>query len=559
MLIEESQKTTKHKCTKHSLVCEQEAAQRKLLSSQSSHLEPDRESSGKKLSVVHRLGQLASEIKVHQALPRIQEVKDKAVLRLWDFGGQTEFYTTHHMFLDTGATNIIVMDISKPLTSTLHSEDKELPVGIPNTQEEFLCHWLRSIQPKADDRKKASVILVLTHVDLIPCSARHSFAAAYWKEIQSIISRNQLLPIPADRVYMVDNKCGSEESFKTLRHQLAEVINKQDSWGLPRPITWLKFEADLKEMIDHATAKPAKHIKLYEAKDFVNKYGMNQNDLDACLLFLSEMGDIVWFKDEGLKDVIILDPQWQIDRFKVLITSEQFIKKRHLQDEVFQLLKHGTVTSSTLHKFWAGNDVKFLTELMQKFDLMVPVGSRDEDDGKFLVPCMLPQGEAVITPTEQDISWKPAFSLEYKSSFYQWIPIGTFPKLLVACAKTWSLMDNKYLSSTTAYFEIAAGTILILHQSHGSTLQITIRCHCEQLQRHPFCIILEATRQMSSIMRSYRIQPSQLCQLICPNWRPGDDLFCTVEALQESLSPDSEYSSIQYTEEKCLCHRKQLG
>ena len=488
--------------------------------------------------------------------PATNKENQKAILRLWDFGGQTEFYTTHHMFLDAGALNIIALDISKSLTCKLKDEDEELPVGVPNTQEEFLCYWLKSIQDKATQmRKSPNVMLVLTHMDLVPSTQVDGFITAFQKEIQkqNIICKNKLLPIPSERIHVVNNKDGDEDSFRTLRCQLVQLMMGQVTWGLERPITWLKLEADMKETSDGETSKSAKHVQMEEAKKFADQYSMTQQDVEACMMFLNEMGDIVWFKDEGLKEVIILDPQWLVDIFKVLITSEQFIKKRHLQDEVFQLLKHGTVTGSTLQKFWAGSDVKFHTKLLLMFDLLVPVGCRDEVDQKFLVPCMLPPGTA-----SQSKTGRTAFSSEYRSSFYQWVPIGTFPKLLAACAKKWSLMEEKNLSSTSASLEVEEGITLIMWQSHGSSLHISIRCQPEILQKHPLGLILEATAFMSSVLKSYRLQPSELCQLICPNWRPGDDLFCTVEALHESLSPDSEYSSIQYTEEQCGCHGREL-
>ncbi len=424
------------------------------------------------------------------------------------------------MFLAVDAINIIVMDISKSTTSSLTDGDEQLPLGVPNTQEEFLCYWLRSIHEKAQKEKmEPNVILVLTHTDLIPSTERGCFIPVFEQEIQSTIQRNQLLPITSERVYLVNNKDPKEDSFRKLRCQLVQLMREQETWEFQRLITWLKLEAEMKGML---LDKHAKYIGLKEIRKIADKYGLTQDAVESCLMFLNEMGDIVWFKDEVLKDVIILEPQWLVDTFKVLITSEQFIKKRHLQDEVIQLLKHGTITMSTLHKFWAGNDVEFLTELMQKFNHMVQIRCAGQREQKFLIPCMLPPQRFSDRKTWDNTTGESAFSVKYRSSFHQWIPIGTFPKLLAACAKKWSLLEEKYLSSRHASLKVEEGTTLTLSQSHGSSLLINICCQSELLQRHPLAVILEATALLSSFLKLHRLQPSELCQLICPQleaWR----------------------------------------
>ncbi len=174
--------------------------------------------------------------------------EQQAVLRLWDFGGQTEFYATHHMFLDAGAVNIIVMDISQPLTMHIKSQDEDLPVGIPNTQEEFLCYWLKSIEAKARQTKvQPEVNLILTHVDMIPHTQVARYVSVYQQEIQAVIQKHELLPVHHDQMFLIDNKNGSEEAFGQLRQQLKRLVMHQVSWGLERPITWLKLEADMKK------------------------------------------------------------------------------------------------------------------------------------------------------------------------------------------------------------------------------------------------------------------------------------------------------------------------
>ena len=209
---------------------------------------------------------------------------ETCILRLWDFGGQTEFYTTHHMFLDAEAINIIVMDMSKDIRSKMVKE--ELAVEIPNTPEEFLTYWLRSIQSVADAGKKlaGNVVLVLTHLDMISSTLSHRSAEQLKEKITDIIREHKLPYIPSENIHLVDNTSKSERMFENLKFQLKQMIQHLSSWGAERPIKWLKLEADMKETIDKKTQKPVKYLTHEEVSTLAQTYSMSTEELNTCLL-----------------------------------------------------------------------------------------------------------------------------------------------------------------------------------------------------------------------------------------------------------------------------------
>ncbi len=481
----------------------------------------------------------------------------KGILNLWDFGGQTEFYTTHHLFLDADAINIIVMDISKPLRRNLcskHEEDKQL-AGTPGTPEEFLLYWLRSVEIKASEKNmEPTILLVLTHKDKV--ATADNYMGSFHKDIKEFLIDKNLLLIPDENIFIVDNKNGHSAEFEQLRKCLRQVIEQQPGWGTLRPIRWLKLEADMKQTTDQSVTKLVKHTSHQEVLQQAEVYHMGNEELTACLLFLHSVGDLVWFPDEGLRDVIILDPQWLVDVFKILITSEQFIRKRHIPDEVFLLINYGIVSFTGLEKFWAGNDVRFLVEIMKKFGLILPLEFKSGDN--FLVPSMLPPKKASPQKAALLKSSKAVYISEHIAQFDELFPIGTFAKLLAAFAKKWPVCEDEDLSQNFASLSLSGDTKLVLYQLHQSIIQISVWCQPEELEKHPLPQIIEITEAMCSIFHTYRIPPSELCQLICPNWRPGDTHMCTVEVLQESLSPQSQYMNIQYSECECVCHSKPL-
>ena len=91
-------------------------------------------------------------------------------ISLWDLGGQDEFISTHHLFLDTEATILIVMDITKGLYELIGSN---FQFGYLNSAVDVLHYWLNFFHNAFEERKGTNemglnVALVLTHKDKIP-------------------------------------------------------------------------------------------------------------------------------------------------------------------------------------------------------------------------------------------------------------------------------------------------------------------------------------------------------------------------------------------------------
>ena len=92
-------------------------------------------------------------------------------ISLWDLGGQDEFISTHHLFLDTEATILIVMDITKGLHELIRSN---FHFGYLNSAVDVLHYWLNLFHTELEERMKKdknvelNIGLVLTHKDKIP-------------------------------------------------------------------------------------------------------------------------------------------------------------------------------------------------------------------------------------------------------------------------------------------------------------------------------------------------------------------------------------------------------
>ncbi len=490
----------------------------------------------------------------------------KAILRLWDFGGQTEFYATHHMFLDADAINIIVMDISKVLVSEVDPEKDDLTTGIPNTPEEFLCYWLRSVEAKVEEGKiQPTVLIILTHKDLIPSKLCDDYIAIFKKDIHNIIRKNHLASISPDKIFVVDNKADSDGSFNDLRYHLKESLEQQPTWGEDRPIRWLKLEADMKEITDKKTQKPVKHLTLEEVRELSRESGMEREELEACLSYLNSKGDIVWFPDEGVRDVITLDPQWLVDVFKVLITPAKFANKRSFRHDIASLLDSGIMSFSCLEKLWVGNDVRFLAEMLQKFGLILPFGEGEGKNKKFCVPCMLPQKS--VHSTDQTVlqEMKQSYRSEHRSSHDALFPLGTFARLVTACSKVWPIREDECLSYTSAIFTISTELLLALTQTHGSSITVSIWCDLAALEQNPLNMVMSTREAISSRLAACRIPAASHCELLCPHWAPGDAHFHMVKVtVKEELASKAAILAhiacgLSPDDTTCICHSRSLN
>ncbi len=497
-----------------------------------------------------------------------QEIK--GVLRLWDFGGQTEFYTTHHMFMDTDAVNVIVMDISKGLKDQLKDLDEDLTVGIPNTPEKFLCYWLRTIQSGTNPSQgQHDVALVFTHKDLVsPSRDVEKYIEDFKDEVTKVVEKNHLFGVPKTRMFVVDNKNGDEEEFGRIRRQLRDMMGEKKAgggaergrlWGMLRPVTWLRLEADMNREVDKITSLPVKYLTRTQVEKLSESYSMTGFELESFLRFHHSMGDLVYYPDEGLRHIVILDPQWLVDIFKILITPQDFINKRCLRKEIASLLSQGRVAFSGLEKLWAGNDAKFLAELMVKFNLILPLGSSEvaADDRRFLIPCMMPHEKINLENIELFKEKKQVYKSKHVSEFDQLFPIGTFSRLLSECCKLWTLVEDDHLSYGYASFQLDPTLLLALTLPHGSTLEVSIWCQLDTLRNNPTEMVLRTREILAEKLAACGVPDCERFRLMCPHWRVGEPHVSTVK-VAEVKDAGTGRTRLEPRETHCVCHRREL-
>eukprot|EP00039_Didymoeca_costata_P009242 m.122015 g.122015 ORF g.122015 m.122015 type:complete len:1696 (+) comp14414_c0_seq8:1305-6392(+) len=341
----------------------------------------------------------------------LDEGSDESIVMItWDYGGQRVFYAMHHLFLTHCGVYLVVFSMVDMLN--------------PKTQKgclEFLRLWLGSLSVHA---RGAPLFIVGTHKDKITegkqweeCSnllRKHFRRFEAWKKVQSNRSHDSFLFF-----FPVDNTQSDKDvGVQNLRAQIENAAKKLDFVQAKVPITWIRVYEELKKAAEEDDVKKA-FMSLSDVISVAKDFGMPANnhaemnpqealeqDVQKMLLYLHELGAICYHSEPGLKDFVILDPQWMVECATCVIRelSDTEIHRLEFDEEaraMFEewddLQKKGILDTKLLDILWKGYvedrlDVKEkLLLLFEKYDLIVPL--RPESDGpirKYMVPSLLP-------------------------------------------------------------------------------------------------------------------------------------------------------------------------
>ncbi|KAL3887776.1 hypothetical protein ACJMK2_000169 [Sinanodonta woodiana] len=86
---------------------------------------------------------------------------------------------------------------------------------------------------------------------------------------------------------------------------------------------WLPLEQVLMNL--RAQGHKVIHRSLLENMNQAGGVQISTDELDLFLRFQHEIGAILYFSTELLKEKIVLEPQWMINALKSLITAEMFV------------------------------------------------------------------------------------------------------------------------------------------------------------------------------------------------------------------------------------------
>ena len=414
---------------------------------------------------------------------------------LWDFGGQTVYYTTHPLFLTSRAIYLLVNDLSRHLHDKAKSVMKQgMFTKLQDsfrlkTNADYLDFWMSSvaslaIQDESNSKKTKSdllpelppVFLVCTHADK-PCDGGdpRELGRMVFGHLQTKPYKTHL-----HDVFIVDNtKSGHElecPDVLRLRHEIRAVAKELPHMKEAVPIKWLKFEKEMQAKKDEGN----KWISLKETKEFAWEVCnvSDEEEFRTLLNFLHDQRVLIHFDDTPeLSKMVVLDTQWLINVFKEVITIRPFdSKEKKFKELWFRLEKEGVLEEPLLEHVWGPlyreeDTCQSLIAIMEKFSLLCSWPSSDGSRGKqYLVPSMLmshPPDEIMELIESAEI---PSLFLKFETGQ---VPPGLFPRLVLQflqwCKQECSSPEHPqlYHNFVRIYHseEVNCSVILLCHMS----------------------------------------------------------------------------------------------
>lgn len=395
-------------------------------------------------------------------------VEESVTLVTYDYGGQRVFYAMHHLFLtrfgvylacfdmrklvDVGAMSTVWKDGSK-------TNEKET-VYDPEGCLSFLRFWLASIYEHARDSQGgcATVMLIGTHGDLVTSPAQHKAVSDRLLGVfgvENAANGNGMLMISLE--YFSDELCfwpldntqrPASANHRKLRERINEVVMREEFVQRPLPLAWLRFSDELAAIaagtatVDgDADGEKQPVLSLAEVRVVAERCGVKSEHLLQVLRLLHQLGSIVFYDEPGLRDLVVLEPQWlvvavaRVIRDYDLHTVQRDRQARALGKQWLMLTKEAKLTKGLLELLWVDYTPlqrRVLLALLLKFGLCCPLpNDKDLSAPVYLVPSILPE-----VPYPNIERFASCATLHTRlSDRLPFLPAALWARLLVRCTQ----------------------------------------------------------------------------------------------------------------------------
>ncbi|KAH3863904.1 uncharacterized protein LOC127866665 [Dreissena polymorpha] len=441
------------------------------------------------------------------------KTKTDTTVSVWDFAGQTLYYSTHQFFLNKRSIYLLLMDLTKQLDeyvieSTTEKSGSWCGLVKNCTYLDVFKFWLNAIHMYSGYQSltgeiQPTVILVGTRKDKLEGSDEEKTIHNdnyFDKALRSFETNAPILKHIHKRKFLVSNLSPGDSIFEELRKEVKRLAEKQTFWGEKTPVRWIQMEQSLDKMRDLD-----EQLIHYEKINEANKSSLsplNADELTVCLEIQHRRGNILFFNTDELKHLIILAPQWIIDAFKCFISHVRDKNPTHLTDwdeylnlgilkpqvcdeimakspehirnyrkDVIKYMEHLDVIAKplkleTLNEV-AGNETLDRQVLQGANEVVEQINHKYEDF--YIVPCILKNPPPPITTftSPEDGIKTPVLCFVFCEKF---MPPSFFHRLVAVCIRTWPISisgNENNLYNGLAVFDLRpAYTFTIWYRDH---------------------------------------------------------------------------------------------
>ena len=344
--------------------------------------QPHEEVEKHKQQVLAKVTQMQSQHTKHQEMR----------LHLWDCGGQPVFLDVLPAFLSSRTVFLLMFDAAKGIHSPFRvsifnkGEQKDDAV-LEITSLSLLQKWIASIHARFGDTEQQGmvpyyprIILVGTHGDQLapgrPVEEKKRLASEVLHQLNASFEGKGYADMVLGTGLVVDNTTAgkgalADSGFKELHSAIFTFVHEKLS--TETPVSWVHF----RKVLQLHTKKMKPVIKLDEVYSIAAECHVPEGEVHSALLFYHELGVFLFYPNiEGLKSVVILEPQWLVDRFGELFASWKGMAE--YRDMWNTLTRYGVLVEplykavlSSVRKYSLTPDA--LVEMLEHFLLAAPI------------------------------------------------------------------------------------------------------------------------------------------------------------------------------------------
>nr|XP_022308521.1 uncharacterized protein LOC111114492 isoform X2 [Crassostrea virginica] len=362
---------------------------------------------------------LEQNVDLNDCMPSVN-MDNLKMLTLLDFAGQSAYYACHHIFFSPRAFFILVVDMTKELSSVATEACTNEGLIYSNwTYADYIKYWLGSIHTYSS--KAAPVILAFSHSE--DNGADPEKALQYFRKICECLPRKLLNHFDKRRIFSFEKL--SDKNVEAFKECLAATVKSQSHWGESVPISWTKLEAVLKKLKESSNVISFSNLLKYFSETNDRKRNKEEYLLNA-LMFFNDTG-VILFRPE-IKDIIILDVQWLVDAFKRIIFDKEHMEAIENTSDIAKLQElneHGLLSSEALNVLWRKSNFykhrDILLDHMKQLDMLAEL-----PEEMWYVPCMNKQQFDSTILDNCNVSSRLCFLFEF-------LPFVIYHRLVVAC------------------------------------------------------------------------------------------------------------------------------
>jgi internalin A len=264
-------------------------------------------------------------------------------VRAWDFGGQEVYRVSHQFFFTDRALYAVVW----------HARQ--------GREQDEVEGWLRRIRLRIG--RGARVLLVATH-----CAERR--AELDYSQL------DRMFPGLLAGFFEVDSRTG--EGISEFRQAISEEAARLPQMGQLISPRWVAAREDI---LARSETEPQIRYDLFV--EICRQHGVSESEASALAKLMHDLGQVIYYaEDEGLRDIVILNPEW-------LTKAISYVLEDAPTRNSGGFLDHARVP-----EIWPDRDDgfspryhRYFLRLMEKFDISYRTG---ESETQSLVAQLVP-------------------------------------------------------------------------------------------------------------------------------------------------------------------------